>query len=94
MNLSPSSRIIVPDDVVMREVAGEAVILNLNSEQYFSLDEVGTRMWLMLEQHETVEAAVDELLAEYDVERARLERDLIELIEKLAEHSLVEIRDE
>jgi hypothetical protein len=42
-----SHRVEVPADVMMREIGGEAVIVNLDSESYFGLDDVGTHMWTL-----------------------------------------------
>ena len=64
------SRISVHQDVLFRDLGGEAVLLNLKTGRYYGLDEVGTRMWLLLTQHGRVEAAYRVLLDEYDVTTA------------------------
>jgi len=48
-------KVTIPDDVVFRDLAGEAVILNLASGIYFGLNEVGTRMWNLLAEHGSTE---------------------------------------
>jgi hypothetical protein len=70
-------------DVLTQEIAGESVLLNLNSEQYFGLDEIGTRVWGLIEQHQALRTVHAALLAEFDVAPERLERDLIELVDGL-----------
>ncbi|MBN1428629.1 MAG: PqqD family protein [Anaerolineae bacterium] len=89
-----SAKVFVPEKVLLREVAGEAVILNLNNEQYYGLDEIGTRFWTMLTTSSSIREAIDDLLAEYDVDRATLEQDMRDLLSKLAEQGLVELRNE
>ena len=91
MSLSFDQRISVPADVLVQELEGESVLLNLRSERYFGLDEVGTRMWAVLSKSESIQQAYDTLLAEYEVEPDVLRRDLLNLIDKLIEHGLVEI---
>lgn len=86
-----NQRVTVPPDVLMREVAGESVILNLNTETYFGLDEVGTRMWQVLAESETIQHAYDTLLDEYEVDPARLRSDLVSLIEELVDHGLLDL---
>jgi hypothetical protein len=86
-------RVVVPAHVVVQEVEGESVLLNLDSERYFGLDEVGTRMWEVLTATASVQAAYDALLAEYDVAPDVLQQDMTELIEQLVEHGLVELND-
>jgi hypothetical protein len=80
----------VPADVLVQELQGESVLLNIRSGVYFGLDDVGTRMWAVLTTAPSLQAACDTLAQEYDVERERLERDLRVLVEKLVEHGLVE----
>jgi len=91
MTISFDARVSIPLDVLVSELAGELVILNLNSESYFGLDEVGTRMWKALTTSETIQSAYDGLLAEYEVSEDRLREDLINLLDKLVERGLVEV---
>lgn len=84
----------VPTDILMRELDGEAVLLNLNSERYFGLDKVGTRMWTALCKFESIQAAYEVLISEYDVDADLLRRDLNALVEKLLKHGLVEFSGE
>lgn len=93
MTVSLDSQVVIKPDVLVNEVAGEAVILDLNSERYFGLDEVGTRMWSVLTTAPTVQAAYDTLLEEYEVEPERLKQDIDELLGKLADQGLVETRN-
>lgn len=93
-NLSlPSGRIAARDGVMFREVAGEAVLLNLNSETYFGLDEVGTAMWNVLVGAASIEAAFEVLAGEFDVDPDTLRTDLSAFIAKLADAGLIAIDD-
>jgi hypothetical protein len=85
------SRIIIPERVLLRELDGESVLLNLDSERYFGLDETGTRMWAALTTSKSIEEALEKLVDEYDVESELLREDLNELIEKLRDHGLVDV---
>ncbi len=91
MTISFSDRVKVPDDVLISTVQTESVILNLTSERYFGLDEVGTRILSLLSTSNSIQAAYDILLDEYDVEAEVLRQDLSSLIEQLAEQGVVEI---
>jgi Coenzyme PQQ synthesis protein D (PqqD) len=92
--ISNNSRISVPSDTLINILGGESVLLGLKSQQYFGLDEVGTRMWNVLTSSSSVEAAYEALLEEYEVEPETLRQDLYDLIGKLAERNLVEIQSE
>ncbi|HMB54041.1 MAG TPA: PqqD family protein [Thermoanaerobaculia bacterium] len=82
-------RVVVPEDVAFREVGGEAVILNLETEHYFTLDAVGTRMWKLLDEHGELAKVVELLLVEYEVEREVVERDLAGLVGELVGEGLL-----
>ena len=79
-------------DTVFRDLDGEAVILHLGSGTYFGLNTVGTRIWQLIERHGRIEAVLDELCQEYDAGRDELQRDLLELVARLAEARLVELK--
>lgn len=93
MPLSFSQKASVPADVLFTEVGNESVMLHLKSERYYGLEEVGTRMWKRLTAADTIEAAYQQLLAEYEVEPEVLRRDLQALIERLLEHGLLELKE-
>jgi len=86
-----SARARVPDGILFRELDGESVILSLDAETYFGLDEVGTRTWQLLRAGPTIQAAYDTLCAEYDVDAGQLRRDLEELLDQLVGNKLIEI---
>lgn len=87
-------RVEIAPGVVFREVGGEAVLLDLASQRYFTLDAIGTRMWALLAEHGSPEEARRRLLAEYEVAEEELARDLDELIERLAAEGLVRVHGE
>lgn len=94
MNAQPRS-ISVPDHVLVEHLPnGESVFLNLVTEEYFGLDEVGTSMWKALKAAGSAEGAVEPLLDEFDVDRESLIRDLDALLRRLADQGLVRIGDE
>jgi coenzyme PQQ synthesis protein D (PqqD) len=87
--LSFSSRARTAPDVLIQELGGESVLLDLKTERYLGLNEVGTRMWQALLESDSIQHAYDALLAEYDVTPQQLEQDLRELIDRLLENALI-----
>ena len=88
--LDPSMRLTVPEEVLIRDLSAESVLLNLVTERYFGLDEVGTRMWKALTSGDSVGSALEKLREVYEV-APTLERDLLGLAEELLQHGLLEI---
>lgn len=79
----------ISDQVLVRDLEGEAVLLDLASQRYFGLDEVGLAIWKGLEQGLSREAMIRTLLDDFTVERPRLEQDLEIFLAKLSEAGLV-----
>ena len=89
-----SSKVIVPATVLFRELDGESVLLNLETESYLGLDDVGTRMWTLFIAEPSIQAAYEKLLAEYDVTPDALRRDVEVLLGQMLEHGLIELKNE
>jgi hypothetical protein len=79
----------VDPDVMVRKVGQESVILDLKTERYLGLNEIGTQMWSAIVGSTSIRSAYETLLAEYDVDPERLREDLQDLLRRLAEHGLV-----
>lgn len=76
-------RLRIADNVVYRDLAGESVLLNLDTGTYFGLDAVGTRLWHLVAEHGSAALVIDTLLNEYDVDAPRLHSDVSALIDQL-----------
>lgn len=83
---------VVPPSVLLREVDGEMVLLNIATEQYYGLDPVGAAMVVELLARPR-EEAVEVLLARYTVDRERLVADLDALLTRLTSTGLLVATD-
>lgn len=86
------TRLRVPEHVLVSDLDGESVILDLRTESFFSLDTIGTRMLTVVTAAESVQAAYDRLVEEYDVEPQLLRAHLIEMLDNLVDHGLLEVK--
>ena len=91
MSVSFTDRIRLPRDVLISRLQEESVLLNLDNERYYGLDDVGTRMLSVLTSSDSVQSAWLQLVDEYDVDREVLREDLATLVERLLEQGLVEV---
>jgi Coenzyme PQQ synthesis protein D (PqqD) len=89
--VSLTDRVTVPSHVLIRFLDKEAVLLNVETERYFGLDETGTRMWQLVTAAPSVEVAYRQLLDEYDVQDEQLRQDLVGLLSRLVENGLIQI---
>ena len=84
-----SGRLRVHPSVLSRELAGETVLLNLESGVYYGLDAVGTRAWNLLAEERTLADVCTIMLEEFEVTHDTLQQDLTTLVRELCEKQLL-----
>ncbi len=90
MTISLESKIVAARHQVSCEVAGEVVILNMADEFYYGLDAVGARVWDLIRETRSVREIRDVLVGEFEVDAQLCEKDLLALLEELAERKLIQ----
>jgi len=88
------SKVSIPSGVLYHELSGEAVVLNLESGKYYGLDETGTRIWALLNEHGCLEPTYRALLNEFDASPEQLKEDLLKLTDDLVAHGLLRITND
>jgi hypothetical protein len=91
MNIETTARVRLAKDVLMQKVGDDAILLNLNTENYFSLDEIGTRVIDTLQESDSVAQAVQKLVEIYEVDEGTLTKDAVRLVEECQQHGLLQI---
>jgi hypothetical protein len=76
-------------DVLAADLGAEVALLAVRSGLYYSLADVGVRVWQLIRDGINREDLVSVLLTEYDVEATALERDLDSLLDSLTREGLV-----
>ena len=94
MDLTMDTKLTVPEDILVQDMQGESVLLDLDNSYYYGLDKMGTQMWRTLSGSGSIQKAYDDLLARYDVEAGVLRRDLFGLVQKLMDCGLLKVADE
>ena len=84
-------KIVVSKEQVSCKSGTEEAVLNLKNGLYYELNDVGSRIWNLLQSPKTISELRDILVAEYDVDRVQLEADIHDLLHQLEENQLVEI---
>ncbi len=85
--------VIISPDVLTQEVSGEMVLLDLSKEQYLGLNDVGTKVWQLLQEGKNLEMVFETLLEEYDIDAELLKSDLNQLISDMHEAEVVEVKE-
>jgi hypothetical protein len=76
--------------VVARTVGAEVVVLDLRSERYLALDEVGARIWSLLDGVRDAASIAHTLADEYAAPVEQIARDADAFLSTLVELGLVE----
>lgn len=87
--MDPAARLEAAPAVVTREVGGEMMLVDLDSGTYFGLNDVGGRLWQLLDEGQPLGQACAQLLNEFEVDRDQLECDLTALVGELVERKLL-----
>jgi hypothetical protein len=75
--------------IVWRRGDDGVVVLNPNDGNYFSLDDVGGRVWELCDGRHTVTEIATTLGEEYDAPIADISRDVLDLLAELRGEGLV-----
>jgi hypothetical protein len=89
--VSGDSTVVAAKNQVSSDLGGEVAILDLKAGVYYGLDAVGARIWSLIQEPRTVNEIRNILLEEYEVEPERCERDLLVLLQRLANEGLIEV---
>ncbi|MDJ0736122.1 MAG: lasso peptide biosynthesis PqqD family chaperone [Nostocaceae cyanobacterium] len=89
-----NSKVVAVSEQISSELSQEAVILNLKSGIYYGLSEVGASIWNLIQEPKTINEIRDAIVAEYEVEPERCDRDILTLLQQLETEGLIEVRNE
>lgn len=79
----------ISPDVLSQEIDTETVLLDMKHENYFGLNDVGSRVLKILAKGANLDTLITTLLEEYDVEQNQLEEDITELLQELLHAGLI-----
>lgn len=82
-------KLVVSPDAAAAEVEGGAVILNMSTKRYYSLNRSGVAIWSLLEKGEAPERIVDAIAARYAISVETARGAVGRLIEELRAESLL-----
>jgi hypothetical protein len=89
--ITPDAIAVVSDHQLSTTLSGEVVILGLRDTVYYGLQEVGTRVWGLLQSPRSIREIIEHIVAEYDVPEQTAAADVCRLLGELRGHGLVTI---
>lgn len=84
-------KVTIPEELVYQELDGEMVLLNMQSGQYFGIDEIGSKIWALLEEKVMPVDIVQRLVAEYEVSEKVCQQQVAAFLDELEKEGLIKI---
>jgi hypothetical protein len=91
MTVPDNKKYIRPKHVMVQDLDGEAVLLNLDNGQYYGLDAIGFRMYDLLVTTGSFDKTYEVLQQEYQIYPKKLRSDLDKLLKDLLLNGLVSV---
>ena len=89
--VSVNDRAIPNSDVIVTEMEGEAVLLNLETKLYFSLNATGVAIWNLLKDGLTLGQIGERLFQGYEVTPEKAQQCVLDLVGQLHDEKLVTV---
>ncbi len=76
-------------EALVATLSDGAVLLNLQTKRYFSLNETGTRIWELVQQAVDEESIVATMIREYEVDEPTARKEVRRILDELIEAQLI-----
>lgn len=80
-------------EIMHNDIDGEAVMMSIEQNSFYGIDEIGTQIWNFLENPTTPEKIITEMMQHYNVEREKCESDLMNFLNEILNNKLILIND-
>ena len=91
--IDKGSYLVKDDDVLFTSMGEDAVLLHVNRGDYYSLNKVGARIWVLTDGSKTIEDLATLLTKEFEISQEQAEKDITELAEHFVNEGLVKVVD-
>jgi len=81
------------EEIVASDIDGETVMMSVENGKYYGLDNVGSRIWELIERPVKISKLIDTLLEQFDVDRETCEKDVLTFLNQLNEDKILTVSD-
>ena len=79
------------EEIVDSDIDGETVMMSIENGKYYGLDDIGSRIWELIEKPIKVSDLIDTLLERFDVDRETCERDVLKFLNELNDDKVLKV---
>lgn len=94
MEITGRSTVVASRNHLSSKLGEETVILQMDDGIYFGLDEIGSRVWSLIQEARAVAEVCRTLTGEYDVTASECEAAVIALLREMLDAGLIRIQDQ
>ena len=86
----PNPKVTLSADAIAQRIGDEMVVVHLRTNQIYSLNSTATRVWDLLVSGLSVSEIKAQIVDEYEIGEAELEREISNLINEMSRGSLLD----
>jgi hypothetical protein len=79
------------EEIVASDIDGETVMMSVENGEYYGLDNIGSRIWELIQKPIKVSDLIDTLLERFDVDRETCEKDVLTFLNELNDDKILEV---
>lgn len=80
----------IKDEILWKVVDEEAVIVDMEKDNYSYLNSTGTKVWMLIDKGYTMEQILKDLYKEYNASKKKIKIDVQRIIKRLVKIGLLE----
>lgn len=81
------------DNSIESTIDGDIVLMNLDNNEYYSMDDIGSAIWNMLNEPRSINSLIEELMKQYKVDREVCAKDTMKFLEQLYDKGIIKINE-
>jgi Coenzyme PQQ synthesis protein D (PqqD) len=78
------------EDAVVKRLGDEVVLVQLKTNEIYTLNRTGARLWELLEAHHDLERAQEQMLEEFEVSEEQLRAEVRSIVDELVTKGLLD----
>ncbi len=79
----------IPDNIVWKKLGSGIILLNLQTSNYFTLNDIGDTIWLSITEKKRFCEIMEDILNKYEGDRNEIECSVVEFIQGLLDENIL-----
>lgn len=79
-------------EIVHRTIDNDIVMMSIRKNNFYGINEIGSKIWNMLENETQVNKLVEKLIQLYSVDNKTCTNDVIDFLKEVLKHELIVVK--